>query len=205
MDTRILTLGLLFCLAIGQCYSYAGNAPYPNSGPYSSSQADFQAFIQQQLRQLQAQQEAFQAQIEAQRQIFLEMSNRIGNGNSFPQYPNGPQGAFPPRFGAPQGGFPQYGGPQGGSFGSGPHSAVASANIGPQGGFQSGQISPVAPGIHSRFDEPLPPPRGGSYGVFSSSSSSSSIGPDGKEKSFKQATTGVNDNGKVSFHTVRDP
>lgn len=52
-------------------YSFLGNAAYPavNTGPYSTNQADFQAFIQEQLRQLEAQQEAFRAQIEAQRQM----------------------------------------------------------------------------------------------------------------------------------------
>lgn len=63
----------------------------------------------------------------------------------------------------------------------------------------------ASPGIQSRFNEPLPPSSGGSYGVFSSSSSSHSVGPDGREKAFKSATTGVNDNGKVTYHTVHDP
>lgn len=62
-----------------------------------------------------------------------------------------------------------------------------------------------SPGIESRFGEELPAPSGGSIGVFSSSSSMQSVGPDGKETSSKIATTGLNDNGKITFRTVHDP
>ncbi|KAH0952466.1 hypothetical protein HN011_012442 [Eciton burchellii] len=82
--------------------------------------------------------------------------------------------------------------------------ASASIGIGPRGGFQAGQISPAAPGIESRFAEDLPAPSGNSYGVFASSSSSSMTGPDGKQINHKSSTTGVNDNGKISFRTVHD-
>ncbi|XP_011349617.1 mucin-5AC isoform X2 [Ooceraea biroi] len=82
--------------------------------------------------------------------------------------------------------------------------ASASIGVGPTGGFQAGQISPAAPGIESRFAEELPPPSGNSYGVFASSSSSSMTGPDGKQINHKISTTGVNDNGQISFRTVHD-
>lgn len=87
----------------------------------------------------------------------------------------------------------------------GPQSAISSISVGPDGGFQAGQISPESPGIESRFAEEIAPPSGGNIAVFSSSSSSHSVGPDGKETSHKQSTTGVNDNGKVTIKTVHDP
>ncbi|XP_008217803.1 uncharacterized transmembrane protein DDB_G0289901 isoform X2 [Nasonia vitripennis] len=93
----------------------------------------------------------------------------------------------------------------GGSISTGPQSASASASLGPNGGFQAAQINPAAPGIFSRFGDSIPPPSGNSYGVFSSSSSSSAVGPDGKQTSRKSATIGVNDNGKVTYKTVHDP
>jgi hypothetical protein len=63
----------------------------------------------------------------------------------------------------------------------------------------------ASPGIFSRFGEDVPPPSGKQYGVFSSSSSSSQTGPDGKQVSHKSATVGINDNGKISYKTVHDP
>lgn len=62
----------------------------------------------------------------------------------------------------------------------------------------------AAPGVESRFANELPAPSGGSYGVFSSSSSHTMVGPDGKTVSHKSSTTGVNDNGKITFRTVED-
>ncbi|OXU28771.1 hypothetical protein TSAR_007663 [Trichomalopsis sarcophagae] len=103
-------------------------------------------------------------------------------------------------FGNPSG-IPVSGGP----ISTGPQSASASASLGPNGGFQAAQINPAAPGIFSRFGDSIPPPSGNSYGVFSSSSSSSAVGPDGKQTSRKSATIGVNDNGKVTYKTVHDP
>lgn len=86
----------------------------------------------------------------------------------------------------------------------GAHTAYSAINLGPGGGYQAGAINPVAPGIESRFGEDLPPPSGNSFGVFSSSSSQTRVGPDGKTVSHKQSTTGVNDNGKITFRTVHD-
>ncbi|XP_061936517.1 translation initiation factor IF-2 isoform X2 [Apis cerana] len=84
------------------------------------------------------------------------------------------------------------------------HSAVSSINLGPDGGYQAGAINPVRPGVESRFGEEVPPPSGNSYGVFSSSSSHTMVGPDGKTISHKSSTTGVNDNGKITFRTIED-
>ncbi|XP_078033553.1 uncharacterized protein LOC144468167 isoform X2 [Augochlora pura] len=86
----------------------------------------------------------------------------------------------------------------------GGNTAVSSISLGPQGGYQAGAIHPAAPGVQSRFGEDIPAPSGNSYGVFSSSSSKTVIGPDGKPISHKTSTTGVNDNGNISYHTVRD-
>lgn len=92
----------------------------------------------------------------------------------------------------------------GGSNIPGTHSAVSSIQLGPEGGYQAGAINPVAPGVESRFANELPSPSGGTYGVFSSSSSHTMVGPDGKTTSHKSSTTGVNDNGKITFRTVED-
>ncbi|XP_015601008.1 fibroin heavy chain isoform X1 [Cephus cinctus] len=138
---------------------------------------------------------------------FFEMNNRLGYGFPYAQQiPNTYAANTGSGFGGAAGGFGSpAGGYSGSASGSGPHVATASANLGPQGGHQSASISPAAPGIFSRFGESVPPPSGNSFGVFTSSSSGHSVGPDGKETSYKSATTGVNDNGKVSYHTVRDP
>lgn len=81
--------------------------------------------------------------------------------------------------------------------------AAAAAGIGPQGGFHSASLFPDM-GLGSRSGGNIAAPEGGSYGVFTSSSSGTSD-VNGKRTSFKQATVGVNDNGKISFHTIKDP
>ncbi|XP_018058848.1 PREDICTED: mucin-5AC-like isoform X1 [Atta colombica] len=119
-----------------------------------------------------------QAQIEAQHKANMELHNRLANEAA--NYDGKHYG----------GGIPQV--------------ASASIGLGPYGGFQSGQISPASPGIESRFADDLPPPSGNSYGVFSSSSSSSMTGPDGRPINHKSSITGVNDNGKISYRTLYD-
>ena len=86
----------------------------------------------------------------------------------------------------------------------GTHTAVSGIHLGPDGGYQAGAINPVAPGIESRFADELPPPSSNNYGVFSSSSSHTLVGPDGKTISRKSSTTGVNDNGKITYRTVQE-
>ncbi|XP_014214492.1 uncharacterized protein LOC106643747 isoform X1 [Copidosoma floridanum] len=122
-----------------------------------------------------------------------DQSNRV-DGN----FGAGPYGGLANSYASPYGGLA-------GSPSVGPQGAFASGSIGPQGGFQSAQVYPAAPGISSRFGESVPAPSGNNYGVFSSSSSSSSVGPDGKQNSKKTATVAVNDNGKISVKTVHDP
>ncbi|KAI4477155.1 hypothetical protein M0804_012976 [Polistes exclamans] len=120
-----------------------------------------------------------QAQMEAQQRALFDASNGIG------------------------------GGPGGYGYGyssSDPRaqSAISSISVGPGGGYQAGQISPVAPGVESRFADPLPAPSGGPIGVFASSRSSSVTDDTGRTIAHKSATTGVNDNGKITFRTVED-
>ena len=116
-----------------------------------------------------------QAQFQQQQQSIFETANRIGSD-----------------------------GYSGGGSNPGAHSAVSSIGLGPRGGYQAGAINPAAPGIASRFSDDLPAPSGNSYGVFAGSSSKTVVGPDGKPVSHKISTTGVNDNGKITFRTVQD-
>ncbi|XP_049862844.1 keratin, type I cytoskeletal 9-like [Schistocerca gregaria] len=99
------------------------------------------------------------------------------------------------------GGYSGFGSGTGGSDGA--VGAAASAAIGPQGGFQMASLFPDT-GLSSRFGGDISPPAGNSFGVFTSSSSGSSD-VNGKKTSFKTATVGVNDNGKVTYKTVHDP
>jgi hypothetical protein len=88
----------------------------------------------------------------------------------------------------------------------GPVSAHASASLSPRGGFGSVSISPPPQGnpeLGTRMGS-LPPSDGSNFSVFSSSSSSSSD-IDGMRKSSKEATSVINDNGKVTTFHVRDP
>jgi hypothetical protein len=105
-------------------------------------------------------------------------------------------------------GFSTYGAPQGGSYSGGAGDgggAVASASLGPQGGYQTAAVypeNPNAPNIFSRFGETSG--GDGTYGVFTSSVSSSS-NVDGKPQNFHRASTTINDNGKISTYTVKNP
>ncbi|XP_076172492.1 uncharacterized protein LOC143149197 [Ptiloglossa arizonensis] len=131
-------------------------------------------FSQYNLEQFQRQMHELQMQFQRQQQELNERFNRIYSDPSY------------------TGGIP------------GGHSAVSSINLGPEGGYQSGAINPASPGIESRFGEALPPPSGNNYAVFSSSSSKTMRGPDGKITSHKTSSTGVNDNGKITFRTIEE-
>jgi hypothetical protein len=88
----------------------------------------------------------------------------------------------------------------------GPVSASASASLSPRGGFGSVSISPPPQGnleLGSRMGS-VPASGGPNYSVFSSSSSSSSD-ENGIKKSSKEATSVINDNGKVTTFHVSDP
>ncbi|XP_058799233.1 uncharacterized protein LOC131668811 isoform X1 [Phymastichus coffea] len=239
----------------GPNYAYSGPG-YASSGafapayysgptymPYAANGVDINAIFQEYFAQLQAQQEAFQRQI--QQQIAAQqqaggtfasggafMTNDYGNVDPNAQLyvntvslPNFASAAtsLDSRFGVGGTKSSAYAFPFSNksakdriwdqsnqvdsNFGypNGPASAFSSINLGPQGGYQQGAINPARTGTLSRFGEGVPAPSGNNYGVFSSSSSSSSTGPDGKTVSHKSATVGVNDNGKVSVKTIHDP
>ncbi|GLG96753.1 Protein of unknown function [Gryllus bimaculatus] len=110
-------------------------------------------------------------------------------------------------FGA--GGAGGAGGGSGSHVGSGlggaAHGAQASLAVNNRGGFGQAQLFPD-PGLNSRIAGDIAPLSGsGNFGVFSSSSSSSHSDGSGKTHTFKQATVGVNDNGKVTTFSVKDP
>ena len=108
------------------------------------------------------------------------------------------------------GGFSAPAGGVGGGDGSVGASAVGS--IGPGGGYGSTKVFPSGQpsDLSDRFGPvkesagPFPAPSGGSVGISSFSSSSSSD-VDGKKTSQKSATVSVNDNGKVTTYTSHDP
>jgi len=103
----------------------------------------------------------------------------------------------------------------GGSFSGADGGAVASGSIGPGGAYQTAAVypeNPNSPNVVSRFSENADGGAtggangggDGSYGVFTSSVSHTS-NVDGKPQTFRQATTTVNNNGKVSTYTVKNP
>ena len=55
-----------------------------------------------------------------------------------------------------------------------------------------------------RFGESIPPD-GKVHGIYSSSSSSDFVDSTGQRKVFKSSTTGVNNDGKWTFHTMNYP
>ncbi|XP_063219158.1 keratin, type I cytoskeletal 9-like isoform X2 [Bacillus rossius redtenbacheri] len=197
------------------------NQQRPQYMPY-----DFYALFQQFFRQLQlmAQQQAYAANyytpsIESNTVDFdAAHGSDVSGGGGYGQpaffgFPyGGGAGSAPSRFGAGGGGS-GYGGFSGGAGGvsssaSQPGSDVAGAaavaSLSPQGGYG---YADVFPDLSSRFGAvggEFPKPSGGSYGVFTSSSSGSSD-IDGKKTNFKSATTGINDNGKVTVYTKHDP
>ncbi|XP_046672732.1 glycine-rich RNA-binding protein 3, mitochondrial-like [Homalodisca vitripennis] len=187
----------------GQAYPYT---PFPTfAAPF-----DFMSFLNQYFQALQS----FQAQAEAQAQ--QAAAGGYGVYHSGPghaawayTYPRSP--AFVPFW---SGGYPSDNNEVGG---------VAMATYSPQGGYGSANIFPKPEGgLETRFggDEDggaqnsvgpvsgvsgsFKPPSGGSFGVFTSSSSGSSD-INGKKTSYKQSTIGVNDNGKVTTYTAHDP
>jgi hypothetical protein len=88
----------------------------------------------------------------------------------------------------------------------GPVSASASASLSPRGGFGSAVIIPAPQGnseLGVRMGS-VPASGGPNFSVFSSSSSSSSD-VNGVRKSSKEATSVINDNGKVTTFHVSDP
>ncbi|KAK0179066.1 hypothetical protein PV327_007891 [Microctonus hyperodae] len=118
---------------------------------------------------------------------------------SFPSFNTDPFQSF--GFGNPGfGGFNRgsHGLGQPGAFGQ--SYAFGSANAGQPGSFDQGN-----PSFQSRFGDISPPGGPGTYGSFSSSKSSTVIGPDGKPVTHEVITTGTNNNGKVTVNTFHNP
>ncbi|KAJ4431674.1 hypothetical protein ANN_20274 [Periplaneta americana] len=131
----------------------------------------------------------------------LTVNNEINSraGFSQPDYSGG--FVFPevPNYGP---GANNYGGSFGASNNAPDAYASASASLSPRGGFGSASIGPP---LQTRMGS-IPPSGGGGgdFSVFSSSSSSSSD-IDGVKKSSKEATSVINDNGKVTTYHVSNP
>ncbi|CAG9759967.1 unnamed protein product [Ceutorhynchus assimilis] len=115
-------------------------------------------------------------------------------------------GGYGGGFSGPGGSY-SFGGPIGGE-GSG--AAYASGSIGPNGGHQSAAVYPENPGspnINTRFggaDSPQQGNNGGFKSVFTSSKSISS-NINGKPQNFREASTTINDNGKITTYTAHNP
>ncbi|CAH1153726.1 unnamed protein product [Phaedon cochleariae] len=130
-----------------------------------------------------------------------------GGGGGGAAYGGGNGGAFGVSFGGPDGGGFAFPGAAGGGFGPGPggEGAFASGVIGPDGVQQTASVfpeNPNAPNVNTRFGGSGQPD--GFRSVFTSSSSFTS-NVDGQPKTVKQATTTVNDNGKVTTYTAKNP
>ncbi|KAH1029795.1 hypothetical protein HUJ05_002964 [Dendroctonus ponderosae] len=106
-----------------------------------------------------------------------------------------------------------FGGPDGNSFSfSGPlgdsGSAIASGSIGPTGVHQTASVfpeNPNAPNVNTRFGGESSGGDGGGFKSVFTSSKSVSSNVDGKPQTFRQASTTVNDNGKVTTYTAHNP
>lgn len=171
-------------------YGYGQNIPYNAYGGAGYVPVDFNALFQQYVSFMQrlAQQQAY---------ALNDVNSRAG----FPGHLD-----FDGSAGFAYPGATNFGGTGGGVSDGGPVSASASANLSPRGGFGSVSISPPPQGnleLGARMGS-VPSSGGPNYSVFTSSSSSSSD-ENGVKKSSKEATSVINDNGKVTTFHVRDP
>ncbi|XP_021925649.1 uncharacterized protein LOC110832702 isoform X2 [Zootermopsis nevadensis] len=168
-------------------FAFPGADGYGAQSPYVGYQpADFNSLFQQYLTFMEhlAQQQAY-------------ATNDISSRAAYPA-PNDYGFAFPEAT--------NYGGSGGVPSDGGAVSAHASASLGPRGGFGSVSISPPPQGnpeLGTRMGS-VPPSDGNNFSVSSFSSSSSSD-VDGVRKSSKEATSVINDNGKVTTYHVGDP
>ncbi|XP_015523049.2 uncharacterized protein LOC107226672 isoform X1 [Neodiprion lecontei] len=148
---------------------------------------NLQAFVQDYIKSIQAQQATIQAQIQSSLPTFYGMNNFGGYGG----VPNFFSNNFP---------FANNDVVRNGmSHGPNANSdyAASSASVGSDGSSQYGVIG--SDSGETTYYETAPATSGGNYRSTSSSSSSSSgVGPDGKRYSHKSTETMVNDNGKVT-------
>ncbi|CAH2013035.1 unnamed protein product [Acanthoscelides obtectus] len=126
----------------------------------------------------------------------------VGGGHAFSGgMPVG--GGFGGGFGGGYGGSGPVGG--GFSYSGGAPGAVASASIGPGGGQQTAAVYPENPGvpnINSRFGGSGQP---GGFKSVSTFSSSHTTNVNGVPRTVQQATSTINDNGRVTTYTAKNP
>lgn len=105
-----------------------------------------------------------------------------------------------------------FSGPDGNSFsfsgplGEGNGAAFASGSIGPGGAHQTASVYPENPGspnVNTRFGGDTS--GGGGFKSVFTSSKSVTNNVDGKPQTFRQASTTINDNGKVTTYTAHNP
>ncbi|XP_066254970.1 uncharacterized protein [Euwallacea similis] len=180
----------------GNSYGYAGSFSGAGGLPPGNI-ASFAPFIPQ------FDFSSFFEQLNRQHHEFIRHHGAGGYGGGFGL---GNRGGFVGGYG---GGFT---GPDGNSFsfsgplGEGTGAALASGSIGPGGGHQMVAVfpeNPNAPNVNTRFGGPL----GGEEGFKSVVSSSQSVSTniDGKPQTFREASTTINDNGKITTYTAHNP
>ncbi|XP_019765204.1 glycine-rich protein 5 isoform X2 [Dendroctonus ponderosae] len=210
--------------AYGYSGSFSGDGGFPAGNIPSFvpfiPQFDFSSFFDQ----LNRQHQEFIQQIQSLAQAQAQAGSSAGTGNVGSGY-QGSQG--PAASGAGygsgidlgnRGGFVGgygggFGGPDGNSFSfSGPlgdsGSAIASGSIGPTGVHQTASVfpeNPNAPNVNTRFGGESSGGDGGGFKSVFTSSKSVSSNVDGKPQTFRQASTTVNDNGKVTTYTAHNP
>nr|XP_023016070.1 uncharacterized protein LOC111505484 isoform X3 [Leptinotarsa decemlineata] len=224
--------GALAVYPDGSSANGIGNQGYPNAYGYGYSGSfsggvpqhvpipffDFSGFLNNYLNSMYRQHQEFLRAIQNQAQAgFIQpngLNTRSGFGNSygtsysgsFGTGTNGGGGAAFSGFPGPDAGafvFPDIS--AGGSFGPDSGAAFASGSVGPGGIHQTASVfpeNPNVPNINTRFAGSGQPD--GFHSVFTSSSSLTT-NVDGKPKTIKQASTTVNDNGKITTYTAKNP
>nr|XP_023016071.1 keratin, type II cytoskeletal 2 epidermal isoform X4 [Leptinotarsa decemlineata] len=205
--------GALAVYPDGSSANGIGNQGYPNAYGYGYS-----GFLNNYLNSMYRQHQEFLRAIQNQAQAgFIQpngLNTRSGFGNSygtsysgsFGTGTNGGGGAAFSGFPGPDAGafvFPDIS--AGGSFGPDSGAAFASGSVGPGGIHQTASVfpeNPNVPNINTRFAGSGQPD--GFHSVFTSSSSLTT-NVDGKPKTIKQASTTVNDNGKITTYTAKNP
>ncbi|VEN43046.1 unnamed protein product [Callosobruchus maculatus] len=91
------------------------------------------------------------------------------------------------------------------TFSGGSPGAVATASIGPQGKQQTAAVypeNPTAPNVNTRFADTSQP---GGFKSVSTYSSSHTTNVNGVPQTVQQATSTINDNGKITTYTSKNP
>ncbi|XP_060537317.1 keratin, type I cytoskeletal 9 isoform X2 [Cylas formicarius] len=187
----------------GGAFSFSHASSSPNSKAQAHSSITFSSGYRNGLER-QAQTALAQAQAQGQGQAAQGHPEVFSLGNR-----GGFVGGYGGGFAGPDGSGFSFAGPIGGGAGTGPGldgSALASGSIGPGGVQQTAAVfpeNPNAPNINTRFGS-----EGGDGSGFKSvftSSKSVTTNVDGKPQTFREASTTVNDNGKVTTYTAKNP